>query len=78
MVEIWRCENASDKRVVDVVDVDAQARGGVTVDLDVELQAALLAVGGHIGEARNGADGGDGLRHPLGQSSSTSSDQSVY
>ena len=41
------------ERVVDVLDAHAEARGRRAVDADIGLQAALLAVGGDVGHARD-------------------------
>ena len=53
------------ERVVDVLDVDAEPRRGLPVDLDGGLQAALLAIGRYVGEPRDLAQALDHLGHPV-------------
>ena len=43
------------ERVVDGRDADAEAAGGVAVDVDEGLQAAVLQVAGDVGELRAAA-----------------------
>ena len=55
------------ERRIDVLDAHAEARGGRPVDLDVELEAALLAVGRDVHHARHVLHVLDRTRHPFQQ-----------
>ena len=53
------------QRIVDVLNLDAEPRRRVAVDLDVGLQAALFAVGGDVDDAGQPADAFLHARHPF-------------
>ena len=55
------------ERGVDVLDAHAEPRGRLPVDRDVELEAALLAIGRHVDHARHGLHAVDRARHPFQQ-----------
>ncbi len=53
------------QRIGDIRDLDAQARRGVAVDVQIDLQAAALQIAGHIGQLRPLAQRLDQPRRPL-------------